>query len=53
MKHLFRSDRGSALVELAVALPIVMLIMTGIFSFSIALNQKLVLTEAISAGDGL
>lgn len=50
MKHLFRSDRGSAIVELAVALPGVMLIMTGIFTFSIALNQKLALTEAISAG---
>jgi Flp pilus assembly protein TadG len=50
MKHLFSSNHGSALVELAVALPIIMFIMTGIFTFSVALNQKLVLTEAISAG---
>ena len=50
MKHLFSSNHGSALVELAVALPIIMFIMTGVFTFSVALNQKLVLTEAISAG---
>jgi Flp pilus assembly protein TadG len=43
-------DGGSAIVEMAVALPVLMLIMTGIFSFSIALYQKLLLAEAVSAG---
>jgi Flp pilus assembly protein TadG len=41
-------ERGSALVEMAVTLPIMMAVMTGIFSFSIALYQKLQLAEAVS-----
>lgn len=45
-----RNESGSSLVELALTLPILLVIMTGIFSFSIALNQKLVLTEAVSTG---
>lgn len=45
-----RDDLGSAIVETAVALPIILLLMTGIFSFSIALHQKLTLAEAISNG---
>src|SRR5208282_1649533 len=46
---LFGTDsEGGALVEMAVTLPIVMGVMTGIFSFSIALYQKLQLAEAIS-----
>jgi Flp pilus assembly protein TadG len=44
-----RSDaQGSALVEMAVTLPLILLLMTGIFSFSVALYQKLQLAEAIS-----
>ena len=43
-------NEGGALVELAVTLPVVMIIMTGIFSFSIALYQKLQLAEAVSVG---
>jgi len=45
-----RKNEGGALVEIAVTLPIVFLIMTGIFAFSIALYQKLQLAEAVSAG---
>jgi len=41
---------GGALVETAVSLPVILLLMTGIFSFSVALHQKLELAEAISAG---
>lgn len=41
-------DEGSALVEMGVALPMVLLLMTGIFSFSTALYQKLQLAEAVS-----
>lgn len=43
-------DRGGALVETAVSMPIILVLMTGIFSFSIALHQKLALAEAVSAG---
>ena len=46
-----RSDRdedGSALVEMAIVLPVMMAVMTGIFSFSMALYQKLQLAEAVS-----
>ncbi len=42
--------RGGALVEVAVTLPPLFLLMTGIFSFSIAIHQKLQLAEAISSG---
>ncbi len=42
-------DEGSAVVEMAVTLPLIMLIMTGIFSISTALYQKLQLAEAISS----
>jgi Flp pilus assembly protein TadG len=51
VRRFWRSkEEGSALVEMAVTLPVVMLIMTGLFSFSIALYQKLLLSEAISVG---
>lgn len=43
-------SEGGTLVETAVTLPVVMLIMTGVFSFSIALYQKLQLAEAVTAG---
>jgi hypothetical protein len=42
-------SEGNALVEMAVTLPLIMLIMTGIFSFSMALYQKLQLAEAVAA----
>lgn len=44
------SSRGSAIVEMAIAMPLMMIIMTGIFSFSIALYQKLSLAEGVSVG---
>jgi Flp pilus assembly protein TadG len=49
-RRLITDNAGGTLVEMAVALPVLMLIMTGIFSYSIALYQKLQLAEAISAG---
>jgi Flp pilus assembly protein TadG len=51
-RGLFRAkgEEGGALVELSVTLPIILLIMTGIFAFSIALYQKLSLAEGVSAG---
>ena len=50
---LSQRDEGGTLVEMAVCLPIVMLIMTGVFSYSLALYQKLQLAEAVSAGGRL
>jgi Flp pilus assembly protein TadG len=43
-------SEGSALVETAVTLPLVLFLMTGIFAFSIALYQKMELEEAVSTG---
>lgn len=48
VRLLRRQDEGSAIVEMAVTLPIMMALITGIFSFSIALYQKLQLAEAVS-----
>lgn len=47
---LAKNTQGSALVETAICLPVVLFLMTGIFSFSVALHQKLTLTEAVSNG---
>jgi len=43
-------SEGSALVETAVTLPLILFLMTGIFAFSIALYQKMELEEAVSTG---
>ena len=48
-RFLSSDSEGGALVEMAVTLPLIMLIMTGIFSFSMALYQKLQLAEAVSS----
>ncbi len=48
-RFLHSDSEGGALVEMAVTLPLIMLIMTGIFSFSMALYQKLQLAEAVAA----
>lgn len=49
VRELLVSDsEGGAIVEIAVTLPLVMLVMTGIFSFSMALYQKVQLAEAVS-----
>jgi|GEM_PF-2035470 len=41
-------EHGGSLVEMALVLPIIMTMLTGIFSFSVALYQKLQLAEAVS-----
>ena len=48
--RLTSDSQGSALVETAISLPVILLLMTGIFSFSVALHQKLTLAEAVSNG---
>jgi len=51
VRTLMGSDtQGGALVEMAVTLPLVLGILTGIMSFSIALYQKMEVAEAVSAG---
>jgi Flp pilus assembly protein TadG len=43
-------DEGSALVEMALMMPIMCLFLTGIFAFSVAYYQKLELANAVAAG---
>ncbi|MGC2161161.1 MAG: TadE family protein [Silvibacterium sp.] len=45
-----RGERGSALVEFALVLPMFLLLTTGTFSFGIALNNYLELTNATASG---
>jgi Flp pilus assembly protein TadG len=43
-------DEGSALVEMAVVLPVMMVLITGTCSLGVVLNQFLVLTNAVQTG---
>jgi Flp pilus assembly protein TadG len=43
-----RSEHGGALVEMALVMPIMLAMLTSIFSFSVVLYQKLQLSEAVS-----
>lgn len=43
-------EEGSTVAETAVVLPVLLAVLTGIFSFGIALNQYLVLTNAVNNG---
>ena len=43
-----RGEQGSALVEMALVMPVMLMMLTGIFSFSVVLYQKLQLGEAVS-----
>ena len=45
-----RSAEGNALVEIAVTMPIVFMLLTGVFSLTLALSQKVELTEAVANG---
>lgn len=47
------NERGQSLVELALSLPILLLIMMGIFTFGIAINNYMMLTEAVNVGGRL
>jgi Flp pilus assembly protein TadG len=44
------NDEGSVIVEIALALPMLMLLFTGVFSFAAAYNNQLMLTQAVGAG---
>src|SRR5580700_6007189 len=43
-----RSEHGGALVEMALVMPVMLAMLTSIFSFSVVLYQKLQLGEAVS-----
>ena len=47
------NKRGQSLIELAVSLPLLLLIVTGIMTFGIALNNYLTLTNAVTVGGEL
>lgn len=44
------NERGAAVVEMAVAVPMLLLIVTGICTFGIAFNNYVMMTEAASVG---
>ena len=46
----FKGERGSSLVEFAFVLPLFLLIVTGMTTFGIALNQYLELDNAVAIG---
>jgi Flp pilus assembly protein TadG len=50
MKHRLRNERGAALIETAVTLPIVLLVSIGIFEFGRAYQTSQVLTNAAREG---
>lgn len=50
MRRGLRSERGSALVELALVLPLFLVLVLAIVQFGLALNHYLALTDAVRAG---
>jgi Flp pilus assembly protein TadG len=47
---MLRRDEGQSLVEFGLVAPLLLLVLTGIFSFGIILTQYEVLTDSVSAG---
>lgn len=45
-----REDAGQSMIEFALCLPLLMLVVTGILTFGLALNNYISLTEATSVG---
>jgi len=45
-----RREDGSTVAEMALVMPILLVVLTGVFSFGVALNQYLVLTNAVNNG---
>lgn len=48
--RLRRGDEGTSLIEIAMVMPIFLLLVLGIFSFGIALNNQMTLTQAVGTG---
>jgi Flp pilus assembly protein TadG len=49
-RRLARSESGQAVVEFALILPILMLVIVGIFKFGVSFNNYLSLTDAVRSG---
>ena len=49
-QRLMRDAAGSTLLEVAISLPLLLMVFTGIFSFAIAYNNEIVLTQGVGAG---
>ena len=45
-----REQNGSSMIEFALVMPVMLLVMTGIFSFAVAINHQQQLTQAVGAG---
>jgi Flp pilus assembly protein TadG len=50
LKSVGHQDSGQSLVEFALTLPVLLLVLTGITTFGLAMNNYLSLTEATSVG---
>jgi Flp pilus assembly protein TadG len=49
-KVLHSNEQGGAIIEMAVAMPVMLTVLTGVFSVSVVLYQKLLLSSAVSRG---
>lgn len=49
-RGLWRSERGQSVVELALVLPVLVLLLTGILEFGLIIHQYLAVTEAAREG---
>lgn len=49
-RSLRRGEQGQSLVEFGLVVPVLLVVLTGIFSFGIILTQYEVLTDAVGAG---
>lgn len=45
-----RNERGQTMVEFALVLPILLVLLLGIFQFGVAFNNYITLTDAVRAG---
>jgi Flp pilus assembly protein TadG len=45
-----RNEKGQSVVELAFVLPVLFLVVTGLFTFGLAVNNNLMLTNAVNNG---
>src|SRR5580693_2717499 len=48
--HVLREERGSAILEFAITLPLLMVFVVGIYDFSGAFNQKQKIAQAAQEG---
>src|SRR5262245_50988575 len=50
LKRAAGNERGQSLVEFTLAMPILLLLMTGMTSFGFAMHNNIILTNAVNAG---